>query len=165
MARPLPPPQRRLEQLSQYLRPRALPAAAGATTAERKPKLALITTVWFAGTPPTADAPGVYGVPSHAVHMGDRFLTGWPMGGQWHEPGLEVVSCYVDQRTLPTDSEEGLGDSEAPPRNLVGPTLDGAGAVDQWGYREKEFGVKTYGTIAEALRRRDTGRGRGADHR
>jgi hypothetical protein len=34
---------------------------------------------------------------SHAQHMGDRFLVGYPMNGRWHEPALQVVSLYVDQ--------------------------------------------------------------------
>ena len=29
---------------------------------------------------------------SHMQHMGDRFLTGYPLNGAWHPPGLEVVS-------------------------------------------------------------------------
>ncbi|MFO0807604.1 MAG: hypothetical protein U0746_03190 [Gemmataceae bacterium] len=34
--------------------------------------------------------------------MGERFLVGYPVGGQWHRPPLEVVSAYVDQ-TPPND--------------------------------------------------------------
>lgn len=49
----------------------------------RKKKLAIVTTVWR--------------YHSHAQHMGDRFLVGYPQGGRWHEPGLEVVALYVDQ--------------------------------------------------------------------
>ena len=100
-----------------------LPPPAGATAAaaagDRRPKLALVTTDWFSGTPADGDTAAAHGTPSHSVHMGDRFLTGWPMGGEWHTPGLEVVSAYVDQRpggrqgpvgkvwsTLPADSDE-----------------------------------------------------------
>lgn len=35
---------------------------------------------------------------SHAWHMAERFLVGYPMQGHWHRPPIEVVSAYVDQR-------------------------------------------------------------------
>ena len=47
-------------------------------------KLAIITTVWH--------------YLSHAQHMGDRFLTGYPVRGKWHRPAMDVVSLYVDQK-------------------------------------------------------------------
>ena len=62
---------------------------------------------------------------SHAQHMGDRFLVGYPLHGAWHKPGLGVVALYVDQK----------------PRG------------DLSGKRAAEFGCKVYPTIAEALRR------------
>src|SRR5690242_1320827 len=46
-------------------------------------KLAVVTTEWR--------------YRSHAWHMAERFLVGYPVKGQWHTPGLEVVSAYVDQ--------------------------------------------------------------------
>ena len=61
---------------------------------------------------------------SHAQHMGDRFLIGYPRDGEWHKPDVEVVSLYVDQKP----------------------------AGDQSEARAKEFGFKVYPTIAEALR-------------
>jgi hypothetical protein len=61
---------------------------------------------------------------SHAQHMGDRFLVGYPQGGRWHRPRLDVVSLYLDQR----------------PENDLGHKRAG------------EFGFKVYPTIAEALR-------------
>ncbi len=61
---------------------------------------------------------------SHAQHMGDRFLTGYPYGGAWHKPDMKVVSLYVDQK----------------------PEGDLSGA------RASEFGFRVYPTIAEALR-------------
>jgi hypothetical protein len=73
-------------------------------------KLAIVTTEWR--------------FLSHAQHMGDRFLVGYPMNGQWHKPRLDVVSLYVDQ------------------------TPDG----DLSKKRTEEFGFQIYGTIAEALR-------------
>ncbi|MEO2046783.1 MAG: hypothetical protein ABGX16_09450 [Pirellulales bacterium] len=48
-----------------------------------KKRLAIITTEWR--------------YPSHAWHMGERFLTGYPIEGHWHHPQLDVVSAYVDQ--------------------------------------------------------------------
>jgi hypothetical protein len=60
---------------------------------------------------------------SHAWHMGERFLVGYPMDGKWHRPNLEVVSAYVDQR---------------PPDDLSKS-------------RAAEFGFRIYPSIAEAL--------------
>ncbi|HEX7447992.1 MAG TPA: hypothetical protein VF306_10625 [Pirellulales bacterium] len=83
--------------------------AYAAAPAKRK-KLAIVTTEWR--------------YHSHAWHMGERFLVGYPIGGQWHRPELEVVSAYVDQF----------------PEN------------DLSRQRAKEFGFTIYPTIAEALR-------------
>jgi hypothetical protein len=66
----------------------------------------------------------IYRYLSHAQHMGDRFLIGYPLNGEWHKPNMKVVSLYVDQKPD--------GDlSEA---------------------RAKEFGFTVYPTIAETLR-------------
>ena len=66
----------------------------------------------------------IYRYLSHAQHMADRFMVGYPHNGTWHRPNAKVVSLYVDQKPE--------GDlSEA---------------------RAKEFGFKVYPTIAEALR-------------
>ena len=46
-------------------------------------KLAVITTEWR--------------YHSHAWHMAERFLVGYPLEGRWHHPPFEVVSAYVDQ--------------------------------------------------------------------
>jgi len=61
---------------------------------------------------------------SHAQHMGDRFLVGYPFAGKWRRPHIELVSLYVDQRPEGDQSEA----------------------------RAKEFGFKVYPTITEALR-------------
>ncbi|MBX7071498.1 MAG: hypothetical protein K1X71_00010 [Pirellulales bacterium] len=82
---------------------------AESATAKRK-KLAVVTTEWR--------------YHSHAWHMAERFLVGYPWRGQWHWPPFEVVSAYVDQR----------------PEN------------DLSRARAKEFGFTIYPTIAEALR-------------
>jgi len=88
--------------------------------------------------------------------MGDRFLTGWPMGGEWHMPGLEVVSAYVDQRPPARQGPAGAALSTLKPEDdKVGNTWDGrelTASTDQWALREAEFGVTTYDSIADALR-------------
>lgn len=75
-----------------------------------KKKLAVVTNVWT--------------YRSHAWHMAERFLHGYPVKGKWHQPPVEVVSAYVDQ------------------------TPDG----DLSRGRAKEFGFKIYPSVAEALR-------------
>jgi hypothetical protein len=66
----------------------------------------------------------IYRYLSHAQHIGDRFLVGYPREGQWHRPDMKVVSLYVDQKP------EG----------------------DQSAERAREFGFTVYPTIAETLR-------------
>jgi len=66
----------------------------------------------------------VYRYLSHAQHMADRFLVGYPHHGEWHRPDMKVVSLYVDQK---------------PPDDLSA-------------QRGQEFGFRVYPTIAEALR-------------
>lgn len=73
-------------------------------------KLAVVTTEWR--------------FHSHAWHMAERFLAGYPLEGDWHRPPLEVVSAYVDQ------------------------TPDNDLSRD----RAAEFGFEIYPTVAEALR-------------
>ena len=73
-------------------------------------RMAVVTTVW--------------NYISHAWHMAERFLHGYPIGGKWHRSPFEVVSAYVDQR----------------PKN------------DLSRQRAQEFGFRIYPTIAEALR-------------
>ncbi len=77
---------------------------------KRRKKLAVVTTLW--------------NYRSHAWHMAERFLHGYPLRGKWHRPEFDVVSAYVDQ------SPEG----------------------DLSKDRAKEFGFTIYPTIAEALR-------------
>jgi len=76
----------------------------------RRKRMAIITTEWR--------------FHSHAWHMGERFLVGYPNGGAWHRPPLDVVSAYVDQF----------------PEN------------DLSRQRAREFGFTIYPTVAEALR-------------
>ncbi len=83
--------------------------SAEPTTTSKK-KLAIITTEWRYGT--------------HAWHMGERFLVGYPIKGAWHHPPFDVVAAYVDQ---------------TPKADL---------SVS----RSKEFGFPLYKSVAEALR-------------
>ena len=66
----------------------------------------------------------VYRYLSHAQHIADRFMVGYPHNGAWHRPDMKVVSLYVDQK----------------------------GADDQSAERAREFGFQVYPIIAEALR-------------
>lgn len=66
----------------------------------------------------------VYRYLSHAQHIADRFLIGYPRNGAWRRPDMKVVSLYVDQKPQGDQSQE----------------------------RAREFGFQVYPTIAEALR-------------
>ena len=83
--------------------------AAEPAPAKRK-RMAVVTTEWR--------------YRSHAWHMAERFLVGYPIDGHWHHPPLDVVAAYVDQRP-----EGDLSRS-----------------------RSAEFGFPIYPSIAEALR-------------
>jgi hypothetical protein len=65
----------------------------------------------------------IYKYLSHGQHIGDRFLIGYPIDGEWHKPNVKVVSLYVDQKPEGDLSQE----------------------------RASEFGFRVYPTIAEAL--------------
>src|SRR5580700_6760514 len=56
--------------------------ATARSSGERK-RLAVVTTVWR--------------FHSHAWHMAERFLVGYPINGRWHRPAFDVVAAYVDQ--------------------------------------------------------------------
>ncbi len=75
-----------------------------------KKRLAVVTTEWR--------------YRSHAWHMAERFLAGYPTQGKWHHPPFDVVAAYVDQQ----------------PEN------------DLSRLRSKEFGFPIYPTVAEAIR-------------
>ena len=83
---------------------------AHGATAERK-RLAVVTTEWR--------------YHSHAWHMAERFLVGYPIEGRWHRPPFDVVAAYVDQH----------------PEN------------DLSRKRSVEFGFPIFPTVAEAVRR------------
>src|SRR6476660_8096277 len=61
---------------------------------------------------------------SHAWHMAERFLVGYPIDGRWHRPPIDVVAAYIDQV----------------PKN------------DLSRKRSEEFGFPIYPSIADALR-------------
>jgi hypothetical protein len=86
------------------------PRRDDAQPAGSRKKLAIITTVWR--------------YLSHAQHMGDRFLVGYPWDGSWHRPAMDVVALYVDQKP----------------------------AGDQSTERAASFGFNIHPTIADALR-------------
>src|SRR6516165_644285 len=86
------------------------PGRSASSASKPRKKLAIVTTVWR--------------YLSHAQHMGDRFLVGYPYEGKWHRPEMDVAALYVDQKP------EG----------------------DQSAERAQSFGFKVYPTIAEALR-------------
>lgn len=85
-------------------------AQAAAPTASPPKRLAVITTEWR--------------YHSHAWHMAERFLVGYPHHGRWHHPPLKVVGAYVDQ-TPETDLSR---------------------------QRAREFGFPIYPSIAETVR-------------
>ena len=87
-----------------------LAAPACAISESPRKRLAVVTTSWRYRT--------------HAWHMAERFLAGYPRQGRWHMPSIDVVSAYVDQR----------------PDDDLSPG------------RAKEFGFTVYPTVAEALR-------------
>jgi hypothetical protein len=85
-------------------------AAAVPALAQARPKrIAIVSTI--------------FRLQSHAQHIGDRFIVGYPFAGEWHKPNTEVVSLYVDQKPANDLSEA----------------------------RAKEFGFKVYPTIAETI--------------
>lgn len=86
------------------------PMALAQNAPSRRKRMAIITTEWR--------------YHSHAWHMGERFLVGYPVKGEWHQPPFDVVSAYVDQF----------------PEN------------DLSRQRAEEFKFPIYKTIAEALR-------------
>ena len=88
--------------------PSLISAIEPASTARKR--LAVITTEWR--------------YHSHAWHMAERFLHGYPINGKWHRPPLDVVAAYIDQT----------------PEN------------DLSRARSKEFGFPIFPTIAETLR-------------
>src|SRR5688500_5334553 len=111
-ARAPPPPDPVMISRRTFLGAASAALLPGTTTAQpaARKRLAVVTTVWT--------------YRSHAWHMAERFLHGYPVGGKWHHPPLEVVSAYVDQTPKGDLSHD----------------------------RAKEFGFKVYPSVAESLR-------------
>jgi hypothetical protein len=86
------------------------PSIAMESTQANRKRLAVVTTEWR--------------YHSHAWHMAERFLEGYPVDGRWHRPPLDVVAAYVDQKP-----DKDLSES-----------------------RSKEFGFPVFPTIRETLR-------------
>ncbi|MFN0170978.1 MAG: hypothetical protein ACKV22_31560 [Bryobacteraceae bacterium] len=88
------------------------PDPGGRTVSAATPRkhLAIVATIWT--------------YTSHSQHIGDRFIVGYPRGGRWHKPEMDVVSLWVDQK--PEDDESAI--------------------------RARQSGFTLYPTIAEALR-------------
>lgn len=87
-----------------------LSTSVGAFQTDKPKRLAVITTLW--------------NYRSHAWHMAERFLHGYPRDGSWHQPPFQVVSAYIDQQPMGDLSKK----------------------------RSEEFGFKIFPTVAEALR-------------
>jgi hypothetical protein len=87
-----------------------LPSPVRAGDRSGRKRIAMVATLWI--------------YQSHAQHIGDRFLVGYPHHGGWHQPEMDIVSAYVDQKPG--------GDLSAE--------------------RAKTFGFTVYPTIAQALR-------------
>jgi len=77
---------------------------------QQRTRLAVITTFWDWR--------------SHANHMSERFLSGYPRDGRWHRPEMDLVSAFVDQQPDTDVSTE----------------------------KSSIYGFTIYPTIAEALR-------------
>ena len=95
--------------LTDRLRAELCEASKQTTPSREKKRVAVIATVWT--------------YLSHAQHICDRMLVGYPHQGSWHFPDLQVVSLYVDQNP------------------------DG----DQSQQRAREFGFTVYPSIEDAL--------------
>jgi hypothetical protein len=87
-----------------------LPSQVAADRNSGRKRIALVATLWI--------------YQSHAQHIGDRILVGYPHQGGWHHPEMDIVSAYVDQKPA--------GDLSAE--------------------RAKSCGLTVYPTIAQALR-------------
>jgi hypothetical protein len=86
------------------------PGSGSSSTSGPRKRMAVITTEWR--------------YHSHAWHMCERFLVGYPIEGRWHKPPFDVVAAYVDQH----------------PDN------------DLSRKRSEEFGFPIFPTVAEVLR-------------
>lgn len=67
----------------------------------------------------------IWGYSSHVDHISNRFLSGYPMNGEWHRPEMDIVSAWIHQTEVnPTDISA---------------------------HRAEQFGFELYPSIREAL--------------
>ena len=74
--------------------------ASAQETSQAKKRMAVVTTLW--------------NYRSHAWHMAERFLHGYPREGHWHRPPIDVVCAYVDQRPEGDLSRQAVGGVRLP---------------------------------------------------
>ncbi len=78
-------PEKLMLTRREFLGTAAAAVALRALAADKPPvRVAIVTTI--------------YKYLSHGQHIGDRFLIGYPIDGEWHMPNVKVVSLYVDQK-------------------------------------------------------------------
>jgi hypothetical protein len=95
------------------------PGVWGAETPGPRKKIAVVTTEWR--------------YRSHAWHMAERFLHGYPRQGAWYRPPIDVVSAYVDQFPAEDLSRQRSEEFKFPIYKTVGEALRSGGrelAVD-----------------------------------
>jgi hypothetical protein len=80
--------------------------------------------------------------------IADRFLVGYPHDGDWHIPNVQVVSVYVEARRRAGQAAAGRQRAQVAPA----PAEDSGPLADLSARRAKEFGLRLYPTIPEALR-------------
>jgi hypothetical protein len=91
---------------------------------------------------------------SHAWHMAERFLGGYPIKGKWHRPPIDVVSAYVDQFPKNDLSRDRAKESGFTIQKTVAEALrngtdklavDAVLVIGEHGtYPDNEFGQKKY---------------------
>ena len=101
----------------------------------RRKRLAIIANVWT--------------YLSHAQHIGDRFIVGYPFEGKWRQPDIELVSLYVDQ--TPQGRKTRKSSESSAKRKLRTDPRKRRGNTDQSRQRAQEFGFTIYPTVAETL--------------
>ena len=97
-------------------RPKPDPAKAPVQADRPRKRMAIVTTVWR--------------YLSHAQHMGDRFLVGYPWEGRWHRPAIDVVALYVDQK--PKDDQSGQRAATSASRSIPRFPRRSAAAATNW---------------------------------
>ena len=111
-----------------------------ATTPLPRKRLAVVTTEWR--------------YRSHAWHMAERFLVGYPRAGRWHQPPFQVVSAYVDQTPANDLSRSRAKEFQFPLCSSIAEALklgtqelavDGVLIIGEHGnYPKNEFGQTQY---------------------